>query len=184
MVETAFDRGRRKCFNLLMAAALVAMFHSSAESASLPGLPVVQVCKDRSHCIAAEIAATPEARLRGLMFRENLPEGRGMLFVCPQSDYWDFWMKNTKMPLDIIWLDQARRVVHIVDGARPCARGPCRTYTSEERAAYVLESVSGMSKKWQLNIGDQLIFELPADVAGRPDDNDANRGRRPRDGVD
>jgi uncharacterized membrane protein (UPF0127 family) len=157
----------RTGLNLLMIAALVTILNSSAVSASRLNLPAIQVCKDKSHCILAEIAATPEARLLGLMFRDNLPEDSGMLFVYPQSNYWNFWMKNTKMPLDIIWLDETRRVVHIVYKAQPCMSKPCLIYASMYRAAYVLELSSGVSKKWQLNIGDQLIFELPEDVVSK-----------------
>jgi uncharacterized protein len=158
---------RRNYLNLLMIAALVTILNSPAEAASRLNLPAIHVCKDKSHCILAEIAATQEARLRGLMFRDNLPDGHGMLFVYPQSDYWNFWMKNTKMPLDIIWLDETRRIVHIVNKAEPCISEPCRIYVPTDRAAYVLELSSGMSKTWQLNIGDQLIFEVPEDVVSK-----------------
>lgn len=155
---------RRNCLNLLAIASLVTLLCSSAYPAPRRALPGIRVCKDRDRCVFAEIAATPETRMRGLMFRHALSEGRGMLFVYPRSDYWNFWMKNTEMPLDIIWLDGSRRVVHIARDAQPCMREPCRIYRSGEKAAYVLELASGMSAKWRLGTGDRLIFRLPEDL--------------------
>lgn len=152
---------RRTGLNLVMIAMFTMVLNSAAEPTSRLHLPYTQVCKDKDHCILAEIADTSETRLKGLMFRDNLPESRGMLFVYPQSNYWNFWMKNTKMPLDIIWLDKTGRVVDIVNKAPPCMREPCRIYVPREKAAYVLELASDMSKKWRLNIGDLIIFELP-----------------------
>lgn len=158
-----FDCGRIGLKSLLITA-FVMVFSSSAQPSSRLKLAGIQVCKDKAHCVAAEIAATPARRMKGLMYRKSLPDSRGMLFVYPQSEYIGFWMKNTKMPLDIIWLDRSKRVVHIVRNAQPCMSEPCRTYVSREEAAYVLELASGMSGRWHLNIGDSLTFEVPEDV--------------------
>lgn len=151
----------RNSLSLLVMAALVAIFNPTAESASQKNPPDIRICRDKGHCVLAEIAATPESRMRGLMFRDVLPEDRGMLFIFTRSDYWGFWMKNTKIPLDIIWLDKSLRIVHVVRQAQPCISEPCRTYASTERALYVLELASGVSKKWDLDVGDKLIFKVP-----------------------
>ena len=157
---------RRNGSRFLIIIAFVTLFFSSAEQASGKDARI-QVCKDRGRCIAAEIAATPGSRLRGLMYRESLPDSDGMLFVYPRSDYLGFWMKNTKVPLDIVWVDSNKRVVHIVRNAQPCMSGPCDTYFAPEKAAYVLELAAGMSRKWKLEIGDTFTFDVPEDVVSR-----------------
>ncbi len=99
------------------------------------------------------------------MFRKKLPEGRGMLFIFPRADFWHFWMKKTEIPLDIIWIDTARRIVSIATGAQPCLTEPCMDYIPKDKALYVLEVGSGVVQKWNLRIGDRLIFEVPEGIA-------------------
>jgi len=72
------------------------------------------------------------------MYRESLPEKKGMLFVFPTSDIHDFWMKNTIIPLDMIWIDNQFKVVHIAN-AQPCTEDPCKIYAPRTLAKYVLE---------------------------------------------
>ncbi len=148
-------------FSLVIFVWLLMAIYSSVESASKKKLPVIQVCKDKRHCLLAEVAATPEALSRGLMSRKKLPEGRGMLFIFPRADFWHFWMKKTKIPLDIIWIDKARTIVFIAARAQPCLTEPCMDYIPQKKALYVLEIASGVSEKWGLKIGDRLIFEVP-----------------------
>ncbi len=149
---------------MIIALSLTAMY-SPAEAASKKNLSATRVCKDKRHCLLAEVAATPETLSRGLMFRKKLPEGRGMLFIFPWADFWHFWMKNTKVPLDIIWIDTTRQIVSIAAGAQPCLTEPCMDYIPKNKALYVLEVASGVAKKWSLKIGDRLIFEVPKGTA-------------------
>jgi len=98
--------------------------------------------------------------MKGLMFRQQLEGRRGMLFVFPSSYRHSFWMKDTLIPLDILWLDDARRVVDIKEEAVPCEKDPCPHYVPEEEAVYVLEVNAGEVRKHGIKKGDQWMFHL------------------------
>lgn len=107
------------------------------------------------HVVDAEVAATREARTRGLMWRTALPEGSGMLFIFPQEEELNFWMKNTLIPLDMLFLSKARVIVGIVAQATPGsldARGPGAA------AKYVLEVPGGWAAKRDVRPG--LLVQL------------------------
>ncbi len=89
--------------------------------------------------ITVEIARTPGERQKGLMFRESLCHDCGMLFVLDAEDFHSFWMKNTVIPLDMIFIDSGLDVVDILH-AVPCEEEPCELYTPGEKALYVLET--------------------------------------------
>jgi len=109
-------------------------------------------------CVKAEMAATPAMRERGLMFREILEEKEGMLFLFPSEGLYSFWMKNTPLPLDMIWIDNARQVVQI-KLADPCLRDDCPSYESKTAARYVLEVNRGFAEKNNIKIGDTVKIE-------------------------
>jgi len=111
--------------------------------------------------IQAELALTPDQRARGLMFRDSLPANRGMLFVFPEPSFHDFWMKNCRFPIDIIWLSAEKRIVHIERAVPPCKEDPCPTYGSLRKAQYVIEVVAELSSREKLRLGDPIQFELP-----------------------
>jgi uncharacterized membrane protein (UPF0127 family) len=110
--------------------------------------------------ITAELAIRDEERERGLMFRKEIPENYGMLFVFEVEGRYGFWMKNTLISLDIIWLGKDKRIVHIEENVPPCKEEPCKVYYPTKPALYVIELKSGMVKKENLKIGDLLLFEL------------------------
>jgi uncharacterized membrane protein (UPF0127 family) len=85
-----------------------------------------------------EIADTPARRSQGLMFRDRLPGGSGMLFVYPRSGDYRIWMKNTRIPLTVLWLDADARILHRAL-LRPCRRDPCPVESSPAPARYILE---------------------------------------------
>ena len=109
--------------------------------------------------IHAEVATDDDTRARGLMFRDRIPEGTGMLFVFPQSGDYPFWMKNTLVPLDMIWLDEQRRVVHVAHDVPPCKADPCPNYPPGANAKYVLELGGGQARKHRVDNGATLKFE-------------------------
>ncbi len=118
-----------------------------------------QVCFG-DKCIHVEVVQKAEDLRRGLQFRESLDPNSGMLFIFSQSRRHSFWMKDTLIPLDIIWMDYARRVVHIERSVPPCPGEPCPTYAPLYDALYVLEINAGQAQALGLRIGDQAEFEL------------------------
>lgn len=116
--------------------------------------------------IYCEIADTPAKRSQGLMFRTRMAPDRGMLFTFPEFQepgYWTFWMKNTKMPLDILWLDQDGTIVHIERYVPICTRTDnlCPRYRPKTAAVQVLELGAGQAATLNLSVGTQLTIELP-----------------------
>jgi len=109
--------------------------------------------------IKAEIADTDEKRLRGLMFRESLPESEGMLFVFDKEDYYGFWMMNMSFPIDIIWISANHTVVHIEKNVQPC-KVSCPFYTPNEKALYVLEVSGNFTEKHGIKLGSVTQFAI------------------------
>ncbi len=109
--------------------------------------------------LGAEVADTPETRERGLMFRDHLPKGGALLFIFEAAQPYRFWMKNCKFPIDIIWLDTDKKIVHIAKDTPPCTSDPCPTYgPKQEKALYVLEVEAGFSEKENLKTGTSILF--------------------------
>ena len=115
------------------------------------------VCiKDK--CLTVEIADSKELQMVGLMNRDHLDADKGMLFVFKENTIHTFWMKNTLIPLDMIWRDENKEVVHIEENALPCKSEPCQTYNHEVKARYVLETNSGFVK--ENNIKEKNKFKF------------------------
>jgi hypothetical protein len=109
-------------------------------------------------CFEAELAVTADERSRGLMFRGSLPPGEGMLFVFPREGRHGFWMKNTLIELDIVFIGADRRVVDIARRAQPCRAEPCRQYYPAAPAAYALEIAGGLAERYGFAAGDPVEF--------------------------
>jgi uncharacterized membrane protein (UPF0127 family) len=105
---------------------------------------------------AIELALTPEQQEQGLMFRESLPEKTGMLFQFAETAPHHFWMKNTMIPLDMIWMDEAGTVVFISADTPPCKADPCATYGPDFPAKSVLEIAGGKAAKEGVKVGSVL----------------------------
>jgi uncharacterized membrane protein (UPF0127 family) len=110
--------------------------------------------------VTAELAITDEELTRGLMFRDNLDPDQAMLLVFEEEGYHSIWMKNMKIPLDLLWLDKDKRVVYIEHKVPPCKKDPCTTYNSRIPAMYVLEIKAGEAKKNKIKLYDRLDFIL------------------------
>lgn len=102
------------------------------------------------HPVEVEIASTPAQWERGLMWRHSLAPGHGMLFVFPSASRQAFWMKNTLIPLDILFFDSQGTLVASWASVPPCHASPCRTYPSGRPARYVLEMPSGSARALHL----------------------------------
>jgi len=130
--------------SFLLLAALVA--NASPPTCQLPDGWVVSV----------ELAQTDQERALGLMFRDVLPANQGMLFLFDQEDYLPFWMKNTLISLDLVWLDQKGTVVDVRASAPPCKLDPCPSYKPKKPARYVLELLAGTAQAHGLVPGTTL----------------------------
>jgi uncharacterized membrane protein (UPF0127 family) len=106
-----------------------------------------------------ELARSPEGQAQGLMFRESLPPRSGMLFLFSDAAPHKFWMKNTMMPLDMIWMDGAGRVLFVSAKTPPCKADPCPSYGPEVPAASVLEIAGGLAAKEKVTVGSTIRFE-------------------------
>ena len=106
-----------------------------------------------------EISDTAEKQALGLMFRDELPDGHGMLFVFPVEAMRSFWMKNTRIPLDIIYFDGDLQLINVQD-ARPCRTSRCPVYPSTAPARYVLELNAGTAAALGAQPGDRLELHL------------------------
>jgi len=110
--------------------------------------------------LTVEVVASGEERALGLMFRDSLPADRGMLFLFESSGFQGIWMKNCRFPIDIVWLDENRRVVHLAENVPPCRQDPCPTYAPLRRALYVLELNAGQARREGALVGATLEFKL------------------------
>lgn len=89
-----------------------------------PGIALLTLPGGASLGIGVEIADDPDERARGLMHRTGLDQGHGMLFIYPEPQPVSFWMRNTLIPLDILFFDPAGRLAHVHAGARPLDETP------------------------------------------------------------
>jgi uncharacterized protein len=113
--------------------------------------------------LIADIAATDEQIVKGLSVKNTLAENEAMLFVFDHEAEYTFWMKNMKFPIDIIWIDADKTVVHIEHSLQPCSSDLlCPTYKPVDDSLYVLETVGGFAEKHNIAKGTRVEFELSA----------------------
>jgi uncharacterized membrane protein (UPF0127 family) len=117
--------------------------------------------------IAVEIADDHRERQRGLMFRDRLEKGSGMIFVHEREQPLAYWMKNTRIPLDILYFDAQRRLVS-VSQAPPCSAERCPPYPSRGPAMYVLELNAGEANALGVSTGDTLTLGPGVPERGAP----------------
>lgn len=111
--------------------------------------------------IETEVADTPEKIFFGLAFRETLPHGGGMLYIYEKSDRHRIQTKGFTFPIDLIWADESRHVVHVHDHVEPCPKDPCPSYgPPPENARYAILAADGFVKQEQVTPGMELKFTL------------------------
>lgn len=103
--------------------------------------------------VKAEVARTAEQRSQGLMYRKELGEDEGMLFLMPYSGYHQFWMKNTLIPLDLIFIGEDLKIKGLVENTTPESTTPLGI---SEPSKYVLEVNAGFCKKNGVQPGDPV----------------------------
>jgi uncharacterized membrane protein (UPF0127 family) len=138
---------------MIRLAPLVFLLASAARAACAPDI--------------VEIADTPETRAQGLMFRDDLPRDAGMLFLWPEAAPRVFWMENTPLPLDMLFIDPQGRVCGLVENAEPFTRDP-RPSGCDAKA--VLEIHGGLADALGVRIGARLRHPAFGDAAAWPCD--------------
>jgi len=112
----------------------------------------LQICFDQT-CFALEIADTPESRKQGLMNRDSLDSGHGMLFIFEGESRYSIWMKNMKFSIDILWLDKDLKIIHMVENVPPCITSSCESVYPAAPARYVLELPAATASSQKLKPG-------------------------------
>jgi uncharacterized membrane protein (UPF0127 family) len=113
-----------------------------------------------------EVAADDRSRALGYMFREEVGPREGMLFVFAKSEIHSFWMKNCRVPLDLIWLDASFTVVEIASEQQPCPpEGECPSILPMRSSRYVLEVAGGMAEQQGLRVGERIIVHSDPPLA-------------------
>ena len=107
-----------------------------------------------------EIADSSQEQALGLMFRDSMPEDAGMLFIFPNEAPRSFWMKNTRIPLDIMYFDRELRMVSLSANTPPCKVTRCPSYPSTGPAMYVLELNAGLAERLGVGPGSELTLLL------------------------
>jgi uncharacterized membrane protein (UPF0127 family) len=126
---------------------------------SSPALPHGRVTfqnKAGASVFDVELALDEATHERGLMFRKQVPEGTGMLFVFPEEGPRVFWMKNTLIPLDMVFLSASRKIVGIIENTEPLTTSPRDSHAA---AKYVLELAGGTAFAKGIHVGDVAIFD-------------------------
>lgn len=145
---------RRPLYRLLVSLVLLGLIAGCATH------PSVQL---KGQSFVVELALNDADRAKGLMFRTEMADDHGMLFVFPNESPRSFWMKNTKIPLDILYFDADARFVSGQFNVPTCAAGDrCPSYPSDGPAKYVLELNAGIGKRMGLQSGDALT--VPAGI--------------------
>jgi hypothetical protein len=111
------------------------------------------------HRLHVEVVSKPVDMQMGLMYRKHLAEDSGMLFVFQQEEPQSFWMKNTFIPLDMIFISAGLRIVDITT-MQPCTADPCPDYTSRQPALYCLEVNAGYCRNHNIAIGNKISSDI------------------------
>jgi uncharacterized protein len=146
----------------LASGTLVAATSDGRVAAAPTGPVVILRAGGRALPFRVELATSEPQRERGLMYRNHLDPDAGMLFVFEREAPLTFWMKNTLIPLDMIFISGKRRIVGVVENAVPETETPRRV---EGLSRYVLEIAGGMSRKLGISAESEVEFQgLPRDV--------------------
>jgi uncharacterized protein len=141
----------------VLASLIVPRLDSAGSLAAQHLHPLEIATRNGVHVFAVEMAVTPEQQAKGLMFRRELPEGQGMLFDFQKEQPASFWMKNTYISLDMIFIRADGRIVRIAENTVPLSEalvssgGPVRA---------VLEVIAGTAKKLGIAAGDRVAHPI------------------------
>lgn len=105
--------------------------------------------------IDVELAENDRERETGMMYRKSMDDGKGMLFIFPKDEFQSFWMKNTIIPLDIIYVNSSKEIVKIYRSTTPFSEN---SLPSERPAMYVVEVAGGFTERYGIGEGDLISF--------------------------
>lgn len=145
-------------FFLLFAVAACAQAKQPDRAATSPSITL------HGTRIRVELATDVASREHGLMGHAQLAPDHGMLFVFPDSQPRWSWMKDTLIPLDILYFDDHRKLVSMQLDVPPCKTEPCATYPSDAPARYVLELAAGEARHAGARVGDVLAIDADLDA--------------------
>lgn len=147
----------------LLASLLLLLSASSTafaqEESNRPSIPVIIHTQVQDVTLQLELATTVEAREHGLMHRESLKPNDGMLFEFPQAQNYAFWMKDTPLPLDMLFVDSKRRIVFIAPDTTPNSLTPIH---AGQKVTTVIELAAGRAALDNIRVGDTVMYTLPA----------------------
>jgi uncharacterized protein len=146
---------RRLLFFLSVLSFLALPFAGPAGAQQLQQLEIMS--KNGKHVFGVEMALTPEEQSKGLMFRRELPERQGMLFDFRREQPTSFWMKNTYVPLDMIFIRADGRILNIAENTVPLSEA---LVSSSGPVRAVLEVIAGTSKKLGIAPGDRVVHPI------------------------
>jgi uncharacterized protein len=160
MLSTKSGQARAWCFphlllSLVLAGALAMLAGSHARAASIQPLEIVT--KTGVHVFSVEMATTEEEKTTGLMYRKELAEGKGMLFDFTPEQEVSMWMKNTYIPLDMIFIGADGRILRIAENTEPLST---KIIPSRGLAKGVLEVIAGTAQKYGIQPGDRVAHPL------------------------
>jgi uncharacterized protein len=138
-------------------ALVLAALGSTGPVCALELEPLEIVSKNGVHTFQVEMAVTPEEQAKGLMFRRELPEGQGMLFDFHRDQPAVFWMKNTYIPLDMIFIRSDGRIQSIAEHTQPLSEALVR---SGAPVRAVLEVIAGTAQKLGIASGDRVAHPI------------------------
>lgn len=125
---------------------------------------IVEIIFENGSKIHAEVANSLSERVRGLSGRESLAPNGGMLFIFEKTEKPTFWMKDTLIPLDILWIDSNKEIVQIEKSAEPCITDGCKRYSSKYPVLYVLETPGGWTTQNAIRENTAVSFSLKGDA--------------------
>ena len=153
-VFASLDLTRRHLFAV---AAFFSLALSGAVTIAADQSTLEIVSKNGVHVFSIELAANDADRQKGLMFRKELPEGRGMLFDFKQDQDVSMWMRNTYIPLDMLFITADGRIRRIAENTTPMSE---RTIPSGGPVRGVLEVIGGTAKKLGIAAGDRVAHPI------------------------
>lgn len=129
-----------------------------------PNEEAVEIVFENGSKIYAEVADSLSERVRGLSGRESLAPNSGMLFIFEKTEKPAFWMKDTLITLDILWIDSNKEIVQIERNAEPCVTDGCKRYPSKYPVLYVLETPGGWTTQNAIHENTAVSFSLKGDA--------------------